>query len=444
MEQLKYLFYTSFLYRVITRIQQNIFVRLMFEEGAFSTLWNESAARRALTYHINKIMPCIPAAHINYDPRILGVFLAVIFLVPSRGWNNFWLPILLIPVILFISNSADRYSAEILFLVVCIESVFTALLLFMLPWAAVLTLIPLLTALLFFFLLQYSCGSVEELHTLLLWLMLLFTGICCIGLIQSYHAVSVHVRATFSSSESFAEILVLFFPFAMTAALSQKSKARRIIYSTLLLILSFRTILATGSKAGLIGYSIELLLLLAVCNPRYLFLVVFLTPAVTNSAIGRIMEIWHSRPMYGNFFVTIASLAQDIWKNGFGMSSQPFLELYTSTILNNAAPQTQFLAAPAAKGLGYLRIVLELGFVAFFFFLWYVLRLARSTVLAIFTAERDLRSVYAAGLTALLGISVSALFSYTLLQPRNLLAYFVVIGILAAANRLKIQQAVEK
>lgn len=444
MEQLKQLFFTSFLYRIITRIQQNIFVRLMFEEGAFSTLWYESAVRRGLTFHIKKIMPCIPKAHLNYNPRILGIFLTLLFLVPSRIWSNFWLFILLLPVILFLSNSKDRYSAETLFLVICAESVFIALLILMLPWKAVLSLVPLLTAFMFFFLLQYSVATLEELHILLLYIMLLFTGICCIGLIQSYHSFSVWVRATFSSSESYAEILVLFFPFAMTEALSQKSKARRIIYSTLLLLLSFRTILATGSKAGLIGYSIELLLLLAVCNPRYLFLVIFLTPAVTNSAIGRILEIWNSRPMYDNFFVTIASLAQDVWKNGFGMSSQPFLELYTNTILNNTESPKQFFSSSATQGIGYLRIVLELGFVAFFFFLWYVLRLARSTVLAIFTSDRNLRSVYAAGLTALLGISVSALFSYTLLQPRNLLAYFTVIGILAAANRIKIQQAVEK
>ncbi len=439
MQRLKNLFFTSYLYHMITQIQQNIFVRLLFEEGAFSALWYESAVRRALTFHIKKVMPHIPKANVSYDPRVLGAFLALIFLVPSRIWSSFWLPILMIPVILFISNSRDRYCAEVLFLVICTEAVFSVLLLLMLPWTAVLSLIPLMIALIFFFLLQYSVSNTEELHALLVCIMLLFTGLCCIGLIQSYHAASVWVRATFSSSESFAEIMVLFFPFAMTAALSQKSKPRRLIYSVFLLILSFRTILATGSKAGLIGYSVEVLLLLAVCNPRYLFLVVFLTPAVTDSAIGRILEIWHSRPMYSNFFVTLATLAQDIWKNGFGMSSRPFLELYTNTILNNAAPP-QRLATPISQGLGYLRIVLELGLVAFFFFLWYVLRLARSTILAIFTAERRLRSVYAAGLSALIGISVSALFSYTLLQPRNLLAYFTVIGILAAANRLKIQQ----
>lgn len=438
MRRLRELFLTSFFYNMIQQIQRFTLIRLMFEEGAFSALWYESAAYRVLTFHIKKLIPHIPKAYISYDPRILGAFLAFIFLVPSRFWSGFWLSILLIPTVLFISNSENRYSAESLLLVFCAEGILIALLLLMLPWAAVLSLVPLMIAIMLFFLLQYSVSNLGQLHSLLLCLLFLVVGLCCMGLIQSYHAASVWVCATFSNSESFAEILVLFFPFAMAAALSQKSKSRRMIYSILLLLLSFRTILATGSKAGLIGYSVELLLLLTICNPRYLFLVVFLTPAVTNSAVGRILDIWHSRPMYGNFFVTVATLAQDIWRNGFGMSSQPFLELYTNTILNNAAPP-QRLAAPVAQGLGYLRIVLELGFVAFFLFLWYVLRLARSTILSIFTAGRGFRPVFAAGLSALIGISLSALFSYTLLQPRNLLAYFIVIGILAAANRLKIQ-----
>lgn len=439
MDKLKNLFFTSFLYKMVTQIQKISLVRLMFEEGAFSVLWYQSMVRRALTFHIKKVMPYIPKAHISYDPRILGIFLALIFLIPSRFWSSFWLPILMLPIVIFISNSENRDSAEILLLVICTEAVFIMLLLLMLPWAAMLSLIPLLTAIALFFLLQYSVNSSEQLHSLLLCLMLLFVSICCIGLIQSYHSAFVWVRATFSSSENFAEILVLFFPFAMATAFSQRSKPRRVIYSVFLLLLSFRTILATGSKAGLIGYSIELLLLLSICNPRYLFLVIFLTPVVTDSAVTRILEIWYSRPMYSNFFVTIATLAQDVWKNGFGMSSQPFLELYTNTILNNTEP-VQHFASPVTQGLGYLRIVLELGFIAFFIFLWYVLRLARSTVLSIFTTGSKLRPVFAAGLSALIGISVSSLFSYTLLQPRNLLAYFTVIGLLAAVNRLKIQQ----
>ena len=437
MKRMMLLIKESAVYRIVQWALRLPVVRLMTEDGYFSALWIKSAVYRGLTHHIKKILPKLPRSHFAYHSNQLAAVLCLLFLIPASLWGDFWLVLLLIPALLFICNSGDPHGAEMVFLVGCIELLFFAVLLLMLPLPAVRSLIPLLVSAGLFFVLQYSIQNVQGLYSFFLCFMLLFAFLCGIAQVQAYQAGFQMVNAAFGDSESFTEILTLFFPFAMAAALSQESASRRLIYTVILLLLSFRTVLATGSKAALIAYSVELLLFLSLCNWRYLFLVLFLTPTVTDSAIGRILEIWYSRSTHNGLFVTLANLAQDIWKNGFGLRTQPFLDLYTNTVLYNAAPPVNFFA-PISRGVSYLRIALELGMVVFFFFIWYLLRLARSTVLSLFFSPKELRAAFAAGLASLVGISVSSLFSYTLLRPRNLLAYFTVIGLLAAANRLKI------
>ena len=79
---------------------------------------------------------------------------------------------------------------------------------------------------------------------------------------------------------------------------------------------------------------------------------------------------------------------------------------------------------------------MDIGVLFIIVFMFYILRLAHSTLTRLFTAEKKYKRFFAAGLAMLIGISVSSFMEATMFSPRTMLIYWGMLGILRAVRTM--------
>ena len=418
------------------KIIQSRPVQYLINPKYISEAWYASFFYQSMTRNIRRLGLVLPAASLPFRSEYLGFFLMLVLLLPASLTGNVYILPLFLALALAYTSHALRSRAGVVFVMVnYIIAFFLLLLALAVPLKAFTTLCYLLLAIDFFFLVSFSIQNLKDLQRLLACVYVLLFALCAYAILQEPGYSGV--RGVFKDSASFAEILIILFPFALVYPLSCTGGLRRFLYLGLLLILTFTVVTATRSKAALIGFSIELLLVILLTDIRYLPLLLFLAPAVTGTAIDNIAAMFEKHATYGNFFENIFYACRDFWNNGFGLSRATFLDIYHSTALDAETGHAVLDIPYVQISPIYFNLLIDAGTIVLFGFLYYILRLAHSALTSLFTAAPEHRPVFAAGLAMLVGISVSALFESTLLSPRALIAYWGMLGILRAMRVIK-------
>lgn len=418
-------------YRIVERILHNRYVQIFINPKVFAEYWYQSFFYRANTYRIRRLAYRIPKAGIAYRSIYLGIFLGYMLLFPYAAWSDIYLiPPFLFLALLFLSHHAIWRTGTIFVMVNILLLFFLGLLALAVPYAAFRGLAYLLLAIDFFFLMSFSIKDKQELQNILLCIFLLLFVLCAYTFVKSQNSV-LPARAVFASNTEFAEILILLFPFAFVFPFGLRSGLRRAVYMIFLMFLAFTAVTATQSKAALIGFSVELLLIILFTDKRYLFILIFLMPALTTTAVDNIIGMWTSHADSGNFFENIYNAFRNFWNTGFGVNRNAFMNVYQSTA--DRASEIQLLPNVRISPL-YFNFLLDMGAIVLLGFLYYILKLAHSALTSLFTAPKDYKPYFAAGLAALIGISVSSLFDATLLSPRSMMTYWGMLGILRAVR----------
>lgn len=418
-------------YKIVDRILNYKYVQLFINPKVFAEEWYNSFFYKANTYRIRRLAYRIPKAGIAYRSIYLGIFLACLLLVPKGIWADTYLiaPFLCL-AILFLSHHAIWRTGTIFVMVNLILFFFLGLLALAAPYAAFRGLAYLLLAIDFFFLMSFGIKNRQELQNILLCVYFVLFVLCAVTFVKSQNSV-LPARATLASNTEFAEILILLFPFAFTFPFGMKSGIRRAVYMVLLMFLTFTAVTATQSKAALIGFSVELLLIILFTDKRYLFILIFLMPALTTTAVNNIIGMWTSHATHGNFFENIYHAFRDFWSTGFGVNSNAFMSVYQSTA--DRASDIRLLPNVQISPL-YFSFLLDMGAIVFLGFLYYILKLAHSALTSLVMAPKEYKPYFAAGLATLIGISVSSMFDATLLSPRSMMTYWGMLGILRAVR----------
>ena len=434
-------FYSSFLWSCWLWFDKNIInsriVRYIFDPIYITNAWYESSFYRRGTHGLRRLSSITPRASLPWSVHYIGFFLAILLLIPHGIWTDIFLvfPFTLL-IIFYFSHHLQYRTGSVFMLITLTLFIFWITLSLALPKRAAVLLFYLLLGIDFFFLVSFTVRTEEDLITIIRCIYVLLFILCALGFYQQLisHCAAF---AVFQDNIVFGEIIVLLFPFAFICPITFASQKRRFLYLAILLLLVFTAVTASRSKAALIGFSAELLLMIIMIDWRYIPVLLFLAPAVTRTAVENISSMWNQPVTYGNFFTNAFYTFMNFWDNGFGISKSTILNLYKSTVPETLNEQVSIQIANLQVSPAYYSFMLDIGTLLLVLFLSYLLRLAHSTLTSVFTAQKRFKPYFTAGFAALIGISVSSMMESALFTPRTLLIYWGLFGLLRALRIIR-------
>lgn len=416
------------------RLSGSKIYQYIFNPVYVTDAWYKSFFYRKGTYGLRKLSLVMPKPSLRWTYLYIGGFISFIMLLPQSFITDTVIQFSFTLLALFYFAHFSYCSTGTVFgLINIILIIFWAFLAFAVPYNAAKSLAFMLMGIDLFFLISFAIRTKEEFDSMLCFVFLTLVTVCLIGFIQN-RAFNIPVKSTFADEISFGEIIVLLFPFAFVYPMKCKSRIRGILYIALLIMLTFHVVTLTTSKAALIGYATELLLLIILIDIRYFPILIFLGPALTGNAINSIINMWNRPETYGNFFGNIIYSFKNFWDNGFGVNRTVFMDIYNSTT-KNAEFSSLFIHPEISRT--YFLFIMDVGAILLILFLTYILKIAHSTLISLFTAPSEYRPYFAAGFVTLIGISVSSMLESAMFTPRTLMIYWAMLGLLRAIRIIR-------
>ena len=402
-------------------------------------LWYLSGTYSFFSTPMRRLSEKIPQSTIKYQPVFLGIALAVMLIIPYSHWANIYaLPIFTASALLFLSHNAATHMGGNFTTAMFTVLVVMAVCALTVPYLVLRPLLYLALAISFFFLVSFGLDSEEDIYSFLAPIYLLTAALSVIALVQAIDCFGAYgVSATFSSNVAFSELLVIFTPFCLVFANMQKSRLRTNIYAGSIIILSFAAIMATGSNDGLWAYSVSLSIFILISNRRWTPLILLFFPALWIGALRQIFDFWQIHLQNKNLLEAIILAGTNIWHSSTGVASNEFMSAYSGisgSAASHAAIEIPHMPIPAS----YLKILTEAGAIILFAFLYYTIRLAHACLIAIFRPNDDRKMLFVAGFAVLLAVSISGMFEQTLFEPRILIPYWSMLGLIAVNKRIKL------
>ncbi len=422
------------------RVLNNKYLEIFFNTQKVGEAWYASAFYRYTTFGIRHLAFHIPRSRIKFKPYFIGLFMLFVLLFPDRFWDNFYMvPVFTCIAIIFISRTATHRTGVIFILINILITMFIIMMSISIPIAACKTLSYFLLAVDLFFMISFAVRTQGDLEDMLMYLFLAAAALCMIGVVQALTADNFQTAATgvYGDSEVFAEILVMLFPFAFVYPTTLGSGLRRLVYSVMIMALSFWVITATQSKAAFIAYFIELFIVIVLIDRRYVPMILLLAPTFSGRVINNIVLMWNRESGHGNIFQNIVSAFRGFWTNGFGVSTSNFVDLYSSSLHYGNSKALINLPNVSISPI-YFHILVDVGTIFMIGFMYYILRIAHSSITCMFRATPRQKLIFAAGLAALLGISISSLLESSLFEPRVLIMYWAMLGLLRSGRIIKL------
>lgn len=414
-------------------------VKFFFDTEFLSGIFYKSFFYRISTKRIRKASFHIPKASLKFDCFYIGGFIAAVLLLPQRLWSDFfWVPLFGAVALLYISRNIRERTGTVFVLVNTILLFFLAIIELALPHSTIAPLVYMLLGIDLFFLISFSVKTLDDLGKILFCLFVSAIILCGIGIFQNTASLS-DAKGVFMSGVNFGEVLILIFPFAFLYPLEYQTGKRRWLYIGFLFLFFFNVVAATHSKSAFIGFLIELSIFV-IADIKYIPFLVFLMPFGLGSVIDNIRYTWHTTTTQGDPLSNIINLGRQIWHSGFGVNSQKFLDLYTSSQFRTPGENTVLKIPYLEISPIYLNFIIDLGALLMFIFMFYVLRLAHSAFTSLFVADKKYRRSFTAGLATLVGISVSSFFEINFFSSRILLIYWAMLGILRSIRIISLGQ----
>lgn len=410
-------------------------VKLFFNTTFISEIWYKSYFYRRIMYRIRKISVYIPKAGIAFSGTFVGIFFSLILLIPDNLWSGMLLiSLFLILSLLYISRNIRHRRGTVFVFINVILIMFILFTKIALPSSLSSTLIYLIVGIDFFFLVSFSIENFDDLKDVLEVLCITAIALCGSAYIQNI-ITSEAANVTFYDGVKLGEILVIVFPFVFAYSNEFHTGSRKLVYMAIIFIIFLNAITVTQSKAAFIGFLIEVLIFI-ITYPKYLPFVILLMPLGLNTIIDNFRKMWEATTSYGNIVNNIIVLFRRFWNTGFGVNSKKIIEMYNlkniesiETNVSGIIPHYEF------NGI-YINFILEIGVFLIIVFMFYILKLAHSSLTRLFTAEKKYRRFFAAGLAMLIGISVSSFFETTIFSPRTMLIYWGMLGVLRAVRTM--------
>ena len=389
---------------------------------------------------------------------LYGIVFVIIYLVPGERWNNLYA--LALSCLVFLAMLLDAWSRR--------ETAFRArelglgLLVFLLAlclslcfaWdrvGAVRVFLFYGTGMLFCFSLIGTVTNRGRLMAILgfVYLALLLTGVYAV--FQRLQGVEVsasltdlklnagmpgRVYSTMENPNNYAEFIVLTFPVSLVFCMGIVDRRWRTICLASLVV-PVAALLMTYSRSGWVSFALAAVVFLALWDKRLLPLVVIAgvaaLPILPDSIFNRILTIGSTADSSNMYRVyiwdAVLRMLGDHGLTGIGLGVENFTHVYADYCLPQATltPHSHML---------YLEIWLEMGLLGLIGFLGMYLGAIRRAIRCLRHADPMLRRVLIACVSALVGISFLGAAEYILFYPRDLFAFFILLGITLSAVKL--------
>ncbi len=419
-------YFTSFLYVFVCWFEEKVlgskFVKWFFDTSVVGNLWYRSFFYRNSMYKIRKLSLSIPKPTLKFDSIYIGLFIAFIMLLPDRVWTGFvWIPVFIAIAVFYISCNIRGRVGTVFVMINLVLGLFLLVAFLGLPYGSVRLLAYLIFGVDIFFMISFALRTEEDLKKVLYSLFVVAIILCGIGFLQNNIFLSA-ATAVYSDGVRFGEVLILVFPFVFMFPPDLGSNTRKYLYQAFVFIIFFNVVTATQSKAAFIGFWVEVVIII-LTNIRYLPFMVMLMPLGLNTILQNIGKLWQAAGQ-GDVAMNIISLFRQFWKYGFGLSQEAVMNIYNTEGL-------------IGTEMTYISLVSDIAAILMVLFLAYILRLAHSTLTAMFSPDKRYKKMFAAGFAMLIGISVASFVETSLFSSRTMLVYWIMLGILRAVRILK-------
>lgn len=242
------------------------------------------------------------------------------------------------------------------------------------------------------------------------------------------------VTSTLDNPNNFSEFLVLFMPLCAAFAGTRKKQTSCVL---LLMGLAFPAValIMTYSRSGWISLMLAAFVYLWLRNkkliPIFIALAVLAIPFLPSTIITRLTSIVTGFFGSSGYIDSSAQHRLSLWQSvgymirdygvvGIGLGPSSFASLYPSYALVDGASHTQSL---------YFELILETGILGFVSFMWLALDSIKNCVITRRRAGGLTKSVLIACAASFIGIAFSCIVEYIWFYPRDLFAYFILLGV---------------
>ncbi len=249
------------------------------------------------------------------------------------------------------------------------------------------------------------------------------------------------VYSTFENPNNYAEYIVLLLPMAL-AYCTMLSRRKLRLGAILLLILPVGALLMTYSRSGWVSFALAVMVFVFFYDKRLLLpllaLCIMAIPLLPETIYNRILTIGTTADSSNMYRVYIWDSALQMLRHhgiaGLGLGPANFRAVYL------AYAHAEALPAPHSHMLA-LEIWLEMGLLGILSFLAYYLSTLRNAIASFKAADKSVRIVLIAGVSALVGVAFQATAEYIWYYPRVMFSFFLLMGLLTASTNIARQKS---
>lgn len=246
------------------------------------------------------------------------------------------------------------------------------------------------------------------------------------------------VYSSFGNPNNYAEFLVMMTPVAAVFAANIKRAWIRIPFC-LGIGFPFLALLMTYSRSCWIAMMLSCIVFVYYANkkliPAFILFCVAAIPFLPNSIMVRLSTLLTMKDSSMMFRLYVwdgtIKMVRDYFLTGIGLGPASFALVYPEYANIKA------LVGVPHSHMVYMELVIELGILGFFSFMWFMLRLWKDSACSLLkTSDKANKFVLIACLSSLIGIAFAFGVEYVWYYPRTFFTYFILAGIATAAIRI--------
>lgn len=474
-----------FLAAVIRAAKESVVCAFLWREGELAKFWKQSVLCTVLTGLANLPASVLTWIHETVRPQWegstllragtflgghtpvwMGLLLMVTVSIDHSKWDNMYafVGVLLIFALFVLAGShrrGQRFDVKSLGLYVILNMavICCSVLISQDRWTSVRFLVFQLTA---FLILLLTVSSVKDYRQMRILISLVVVGLTVAALYGCYQGiVGVEVNTSqtdltvelnqsmpgriysfFDNPNAFAGVLVMVMPLTYALVLNAETWYGRFA-ALIALALCGLALAQTYSRAGWIGFAVTVVVFVLFWNWKLIPVLIFAglccLPILPESIYNRILTIGSKEDGSTNYrfhiYKATFQLLKVYWLQGVGLGSN---------VLHNAFKQFPSMyngAYPVHSHCLYLQIWAETGIFGLLTFLGAVIHQGKNAVKACCSADRRIKLVIGAAVSAICGILVMGLVEYVWFYTRSLYLFWFIFAV--AISGIKIARSTE-
>lgn len=451
------------------------------KDGLLARVWENSAAFRIFDGVINFIPLLLRKLYLKFRaafdnsrifrliafiarnvPVLAAIYIFILLVFPANllTWNNRYSAVAAVALLgLFIIHAmADgraRLDAKVfdVYLFIFAAAVVLAQVFSLFPSLSVRYFIFYLVGFALVLVLASSIRTVEQLSTVI---EITLAGAAIMGIYGVYQSIKGvplllyqvdttlnegmpgRVFSTLVNPNNFAQVIVMLFPFFMAVAISAKGWQKKVIFGLAAVPLLI-SMFATGSRSGMIGLAVAVLVFIFLVRKSLIILLIALgivaIPFLPDFVIRRIVSITNLQDTSTSYrfdvIKTMWPVIKDYWYTGVGLDPNA---ITTITAIRDYTLYSKD-TVPLHLHNVYLQVWIETGIVGLLSFLGFIVRLIKKSFRGASGKNTDpfVRNFLKAGLSGMLGVLVISIAEYIWYDPRVMMLFWVLAGLMLAA-----------